>query len=207
MSETASFYERRILPPLLAATMGQAIFRPYRARLGARARGAVLELGIGSGLNLPFYGPDVTSVHGVDPSAALLERAARAGEAAGRRLELAQAPAEQLPFDAARFDTVVTTWTLCTIPDPVAALREARRVLRPGGCLLFAEHGLSPDAGVAWWQNAITPIWKRCAGGCHANRPIERLICSAGFQVDGLQTGYARGPRALAFMYEGTARP
>ena len=202
-----SLYDRYVLPRLLASVMQQGLFTPFRARIGADARGQVLELGIGSGLNLPFYSPQVTGVTGVDPSAALLRMAGEAGKNAGINLHLRQSPAEILAFDAASFDTVVSTWTMCTIGDPVAALREARRVLRPGGRLLFAEHGLSPDAGVARWQHRITPVWRHVAGNCHANRAITTILTDAGFAVDRLETGYVKGPKPLAYMYAGSAAP
>jgi ubiquinone/menaquinone biosynthesis C-methylase UbiE len=185
--------------------MRQTLFVPFRRRIGEAAAGRVLELGIGTGLNLEFYSASVTGITGVDPSAALLARAQARAAALGRPVALQQAPAEALPFDAGAFDTVVTTWSLCTIGDPLAALREARRVLAPGGTLLFAEHGLSPDAGVARWQNRITPVWKRIAGGCHANRPIGTLIEQAGFRIGRLSTGYTRAPRPLGDMFEGAA--
>ncbi|MEJ0049432.1 MAG: class I SAM-dependent methyltransferase [Rhodospirillales bacterium] len=200
-----NLYDRYVLPRLLALVMRQELFVPFRKRIGAAAQGRVLEIGIGSGLNLPFYGPAVREVTGVDPSPVLLRLAG--DRAAGLKLALAvrQGPAETLPFDDGSFNTVVTTWSLCTIGDPVAALREVRRVLAPGGRLLFAEHGLSPDASVARWQNRITPVWKHIAGGCHANRPIDRLIEAAGLRIDGLRTCYADGPRPMAFMFEGAA--
>ena len=202
-----NLYDRYVLPRLLALVMRQELFVPFRRRIGAEASGRVLEIGIGSGLNLPFYGAGVREVIGVDPSPVLLGFAR--DRAAGLKVSLAvrEAAAERLPFEDGIFDTVVTTWSLCTIGDPVAALREARRVLAPGGRLLFAEHGLSPDASVARWQNRITPVWKHIAGGCHTNRPIDRLIEAAGLRIDRLRTGYAEGPRPMAFMFEGAAVP
>lgn len=200
-----NLYDRVILPRLLAAVMAQKHLVPIRQRLAAEAEGRVLELGIGSGLNLPFYGAAVRAVVGVDPSPVLLRLAADRALRAGRAVELVEGPAERLPFETGSFDTVVTTWTLCTIGDPVAALREARRVLAPGGRLLFAEHGLSPDAGVARWQNRINPVWKRIAGGCNANRPIPRLLEQAGLAPRALQAGYLPGPRPLTYMFTGSA--
>jgi ubiquinone/menaquinone biosynthesis C-methylase UbiE len=115
--------------------------------------------------------------------------------------------AEAIPLDKATIDTVVTTWTLCTIPAVVQALQEMRRVLKSGGQLLFAEHGLAPEQGVRKWQDGLTPLWKRISGGCHLNRPIRNLIESAGFNITAIETGYATGPKPMAFMYEGRARP
>jgi ubiquinone/menaquinone biosynthesis C-methylase UbiE len=200
-----NLYDRYVLPRLLALVMRQKLFLPFRERIGEAAEGRVLEIGIGSGLNLPFYGPAVRQVIGVDPSPVLLRLAQDRAARLPVTLAVRQAPAEALPFEDGSFETVVTTWTLCTIGDPVAALREARRVLAPGGRLLFAEHGLSPDTSVARWQNRITPVWKHIAGGCHANRPIDRLIEAAGLRIDRLHTGYADGPRPMAYMFEGAA--
>jgi len=202
-----SLYDRYVLPRLLALAMRQAMFVPFRQRIGAAAAGDVLELGIGSGLNLPFYGPAVRRVTGIDPSPVLLRLAAARAAPLGLNLALREGPAETLPFESGSFDTVVTSWTLCSIGDPLAALAEARRVLAPGGRLLFAEHGLSPDPGVARWQHRITPVWKRIAGGCHANRPINRLIEKAGLRIDWLETQYADAPRPFAYMYQGAASP
>ncbi|AWM24053.1 SAM-dependent methyltransferase [Sinorhizobium fredii] len=118
-----------------------------------------------------------------------------------------EASAEAIPLDDRSVDSVVTTWTLCTIPGSHAALSEMRRVLKPQGKLLFVEHGLSPDRGVRWWQDSLTPIWRRISGGCHLNRPIRSMIEDAGFRIDRIETGYMRGPKPMTFMYEGSARP
>jgi ubiquinone/menaquinone biosynthesis C-methylase UbiE len=133
--------------------------------------------------------------------------AQRAAQAAPLPVDLIEGSAEAIPLDDKSVDTVLTTWSLCTIPHAGAALAETRRVLRPGGRLLFVEHGLAPDEGVRRWQNRLTPLWCRIGGGCHLNRPMQSLIESAGFRFDRLDTGYMRGPKAFAFMYEGSARP
>ena len=122
-------------------------------------------------------------------------------------VEFIEGSAEAIPLQDASVDTVVTTWTLCSIPDALRALRDMRRVLRPGGRLLFVEHGRAPDPNVIWWQDRLTPAWKRLGGGCHLNRAIETLVEGAGFQFDRLETGYMRGPKPMTFMYEGSARP
>jgi ubiquinone/menaquinone biosynthesis C-methylase UbiE len=148
----------------------------------------------------------VTEVIGLDPSAQLLAMAQRAIRPK-LPIEFIEASAEAIPLETASVDAVLTTWTLCSIPDAARALREMRRVLRPGGVLLFAEHGSAPEPGVRWWQDRLTPIWKRLGGGCHLNRPIGDLIASAGFRVERLENSYVRGPRPLTYMYEGSARP
>ena len=122
------------------------------------------------------------------------------------RVDLLEGSAEALPLDDASVDSVVTTWTLCSVADPVRALREARRVLRPGGRLLFVEHGRAPELRVSRWQDRLTPLWKRVAGGCHLNREIDSLVSAAGFRMERLDTGYMRGPRVMTFMYSGQAR-
>ncbi|WP_149536693.1 class I SAM-dependent methyltransferase [Siccirubricoccus phaeus] len=200
-------YERFVLPRLIALAMRNRVLVPFRKRIGREATGRVLELGIGSGLNLAFYGPDVTSAVGVDPSPALLRMAEARSRGARSPVELVEAASERLPLEDHSVDTVVTTWTLCSVGDPVAALREARRVLRPGGALLFVEHGLAPDPGVVWWQDRLTPTWRRIAGGCHLNRKMDDLVQAAGFRLDDLKTGYLPGPKPLTSMYEGRARP
>jgi ubiquinone/menaquinone biosynthesis C-methylase UbiE len=203
-----SFYDDRILPRLLDFAMRQEQLTAYRRRWVPEASGRVLEIGVGSGRNLPFYGAAATEVIGLDSSARLLEMA-RAALPAGSAppIELVEASAESLPFDDRSFDTVVVTWTLCSIPDVASALREMRRVLAPSGRMLFVEHGRSPDAGVTRWQDRLTPAWKRLAGGCHLNRPVETLLEQSGFRVEQLATGYAQGPKPMTFMYEGIATP
>jgi ubiquinone/menaquinone biosynthesis C-methylase UbiE len=180
---------------------------PFRQRVGRAASGRMLELGIGPGLNLGFYGPEVTSVVGIDPSPALPQMAETRSRGAGILVELVRAAGERLPLDDRSINTVVTTWTMCSVVDPAQALQEARRVLRPGGSLLFVEHGRAPDPNVRWWQDRLTPAWKRFAGGCHLNRAIDHLVVEAGFRLDNVKTGYLPGPKPLTFMYEGRARP
>ncbi len=201
------WYERSLIPPLTHLAMRNRRLLPYRRRALAEAEGAVLEIGIGSGLNLPLYGPHVRRVIGVDPSAGLLRRAARAGAAAPVAVDLLRGSAESLPLPDASIDVAVTTWSLCTIPDPGRALTEVRRVLRPTGRLVFVEHGLAADEGVARWQRRLTPLWRRCAGGCHLDRPMAELVAGAGFALSRLHTGYLASPRLLTFMYEGIAAP
>jgi len=198
-------YQQHILPLLTDWAMGQAVLRDFRSRIIGGARGRVLEIGIGSGRNLSFYGDAVEAVVGVDPSPKLLAMARRAATASPHPVNLIEQTAERLPFAEHSFDTVVVTWSLCSIPDPVAALREARRVLKPGGQLRFAEHGLAPDFGVQWWQHRLTPLWMRCAGGCHLDRKTDDLIRASGLRIADLRTGYLPGIKLLAFMYEGTA--
>ena len=202
-----SFYDQWILPPLLDLAMSQRQLRRYRRALLPGARGRVLEVGVGSGLNLPYYGAGVESVIGIDPSPRLLAMARRVARSLPLDAELLLGSAAKIPLATGSVDTVVMTWTLCSIPDPPTALREMRRVLRPGGALLFVEHGLSPDAGVARWQRLLTPAWRKMCGGCHLDRRIDHLIRSSGFEIPALATGYAEGPRPMTFMYEGRAEP
>ncbi|OAE97362.1 phospholipid methyltransferase [Bradyrhizobium centrolobii] len=202
-----SFYQDRILPWLTHLAMRQAQLVPYRTRVASRATGRVLELGIGPGLNLGFYGPSVTQIIGIDPSPKLLEIARDAGRQHASRLELIQGSAEAIPLENSSVDTVVTTWTMCSIPDVSRALLEARRILKPGGQLLFVEHGRAPEPSVQWWQDRLTPPWKSFTGGCHLNRAIADLIRSNGFAVQDLNVGYMAGPKPMAFIYEGRALP
>jgi ubiquinone/menaquinone biosynthesis C-methylase UbiE len=200
------FYQDQIVPLLINASMRQKNLAAYRNRVVPAAEGRVLEIGIGSGLNLPFYSRNVARVIGLEPSQRLLAMARRVERTGNGSVEFIEGSAEAIPLKDASVDTVVTTWTLCSIPDLLRALRDMRRVLRPGGRLLFVEHGLAPDPNVIWWQDRLTPVWKHLGGGCHLNRAIGTLIEGAGFQFDRLQTGYMRGPKPMTFMYEGSAR-
>jgi ubiquinone/menaquinone biosynthesis C-methylase UbiE len=172
-----------------------------------KARGEVLEIGIGSGLNFPFYSPEVRRVHGVNPSAEL-HRLARK-RAAERRADVdfvLQSADEPLPFGDATRDSVLMTWTLCSIPNAPKALGEMRRVLKSAGRLIFIEHGRTPDSGVAAWQDRLTPPWRRIGGGCRLNRKIDDLIVAAGIHIEELGTYYLPGPRPMAYTYQGMAR-
>ena len=199
------FYDERILPHVINLAMSNRELLPYRERVLSSARGRVLEIGIGSGLNLPFYGTQVEEILGLDPVRRLIAMAQGAAERSKTPVTFISGSAEAIPIDDYCIDTVVTTWTLCSIPDAVGALREMRRVLKPGGRLLFVEHGLAPEESIRKWQNRLTPIWKRIGGGCHLNRPIGALIESAGFDIVRLDTGYMKGPRPMTFLYEGCA--
>ncbi len=197
-------YTDYALPLLTHLSMSNRWLLEYRRRTISAARGRVLEVGIGSGLNLALYGPDVSAIYGIDPSARLLRWAHDKHET---RAVMLKGSAETIPFSDGSFDTVVTTWTLCTIPDVLRALREMQRVLHPDGRLLFVEHGLAPDRTIAQWQNRLTPCWKHLGGGCHLNRKIDDLITAAGFHIGELDRGYMRGRNPLSFMYEGVAYP
>ena len=200
------FYRKLVLPRLLDLAMRDSRLAGYRQQTIGAARGLVLEIGVGSGLNLPLYGAAVDRVCGIDPSPELLDRARERIAAARVPVSLIRASAEQLPFRDAAFDTLVMTWTLCSIPNPGAALHEMQRVLKPGGCLLFVEHGLSQEPRIIRWQHRLTPCWKRIGGGCHLNRNMDDLIRAAGFRMDALETGYMKGPKPWTFMYRGRAQ-
>jgi ubiquinone/menaquinone biosynthesis C-methylase UbiE len=201
------FYEERILPWLIDLAMRNARLAPYRSRVVSATSGRVLEIGIGSGLNLPFYGASVSEIIGIEPSPKLLEMTRNARGRTSSPLKLIEGTAEAIPIDDQTIDTVVTTWTMCSIHAVERALEEMRRVLKPSGRLLFVEHGRAPEPSVCWWQDHLTPAWKRFSGGCHLNRPIGELVQHAGFRIEHLDTDYMGGPRPMTFMYEGGARP
>ena len=198
-------YARHVLPRLIDLAMGCAAIAADRAALVPQASGRVLEVGIGSGLNLPFYARGVTRLVGVDPSAALWRLARRRAALVSFPLAFLDSSAEHLPARDAAFDTVVATWTLCSVADPGAALGEIRRVLVPGGRFLFIEHGRSPDPRVYAWQRRVTPVWKRLAGGCHLDRSADELIRAAGLRIASIEAGYAEGPRLFTYRVRGVA--
>jgi ubiquinone/menaquinone biosynthesis C-methylase UbiE len=200
------FYSETILPRLCDLAMRDKDLVPYRERVIGAAEGRVVEIGVGSGRNLPFYRPPVKQVLALEPAPNLIAIARRT-HLPNMPVDLIEGSAEAIPLDNHSVDTVVTTWTLCSIPQAATALAEMRRVLQPGGKLLFAEHGLAPDKNVRRWQDWLTPAWKRISGGCHLNRPIQLMIENAGFRVDRVETGYMPGPKPMTYMYEGSARP
>ena len=202
-----SFYRRYIIPRLTHLAMRQKQLLPFRQRVIGAAEGRVLEIGIGSGLNFPLYGAGVKSVIGLEPSSELLNMARPRAAAAAASITLLDASAETIPLDSGSVDTVVTTWTLCTIPNAAQALTEMRRVLRPGGALLFVEHGRAPEPGVARWQDRLDPLWSRLAGGCHLNRKMDDLISGNGFRIEALENARMPGPRTHSYLYQGRARP
>ncbi|KRB52215.1 MAG: class I SAM-dependent methyltransferase [Pseudomonadota bacterium] len=195
----ASFYERHILPALLTRACSSPPMMKQRAKIVPLAEGRVLELGIGMGLNLGLYdAAKVESVTGVDPAPELRAIAEAAPRDPRLKVTVADGTAEALPFEDASFDTVVCTFTLCSVHGPAQALSEARRVLKPGGRFLYCEHGLAPDHDVAKWQRRVEPIWKRLAGGCHLTRPIAESIGAAGFRLGRVQTMYVPGTPRIA---------
>jgi SAM-dependent methyltransferase len=186
-------YSSQILPRLLNATGGASTLEPLRRRVCAGLAGDVVEIGFGSGLNVPFYPAAVTRVAAVEPSDLSWRLAAGRVRAARVRVQRAGLDGQSLPFADASYDAALSTWTLCTIPDAVAALAELRRVLRPGGTFHFLEHGLAPDEDVRRWQRRLEPLQKRLLGGCHLTRPIAGLVTAAGFTVTELEVFYETG--------------
>jgi SAM-dependent methyltransferase len=199
-------YAEWILPRLIDRAMQTPEVTPYRETLIPRASGCVLEIGIGSGLNCPFYTSAVERIIGLDPSRVLLRRAAERSSDMSQPIHLIQGSAEAIPLRSGTVDTVVMTWVLCGIPDPRRALSEMHRVLRPDGQLLFVEHGRAPEPQVARWQHRLDPLWTRVS--CHLDRPMDALIAGAGFAIADLNTGYlGHGPKLAAYMYAGRALP
>lgn len=199
-------YAKYFLPRLIDLAMRNKDAGRLRAQWVPHARGEVLEVGIGSGLNLPFYSHDVERVYGVDPSLELQRIARERAASTPIDLEfLLQSAEVRLPLADASVDTVLVTWTLCSIPDPLRALQEMNRVLKANGRLIFVEHGHSPDPGVARWQERLTPAWRRFTGGCHLNRKIDELLSDAKFRIGELRTCYLPGPRPMTYTYQGLA--
>ncbi|TSD93443.1 class I SAM-dependent methyltransferase [Skermania sp. ID1734] len=202
-----SFYRAHVLPRLVDFTCGISILEPLRERACAGLTGRVLEIGFGSGLNVGHYPPTVTSVSAVEPEGLGWKLARKRLEHSTVPVEQAGLDGQQLPFDDDTFDAALSTFTLCTIPDAAAALREVRRVLKPHAPIHFLEHGLAPDAGVRAWQHRLEPIQKRVAGGCHLTRDIPALITAAGFTEGHMESFYQEGtPRPLGAVTLGARR-
>ncbi len=201
------FYERRILPWLLDVAMSAKPITHQRKKVVPLAEGRVLEIGIGAGQNLQFYNSSkVSHVWGLEPSAEMRARALKRAKDISFNLEFLDLKAEEIPLDEGAADTVLVTYTLCTIPEVVRALKGMRRVLKPGGRLIFCEHGKAPDPDVRKWQERITPIWKAIGGGCHVGRPIPELIREGGFTIEKMETMYLPAtPRFAGFNYWGSA--
>jgi ubiquinone/menaquinone biosynthesis C-methylase UbiE len=182
--------------------------RPIRARVAEGLKGEVVEIGFGTGHNLPFLPPDVTHLWAVEPSTRSVQLAKDRIAAAPFPVTVVGLHGEQIPLPDESADAVLCTWSLCTIPDPVAAVREMRRVLRPGGELHFVEHGAAPDPGVRTWQDRLNPVQRRVGGGCNLNRDIAALIEQGGFTMKHLETYYNRGePKPFGWLFEGRAVP
>jgi ubiquinone/menaquinone biosynthesis C-methylase UbiE len=201
------FYDRWVLPRVLDLMMGTRVFQEQRALALAGVSGRVLEVGFGSGHNLPFYPPGVTAVVGVDPSGESARLARKRIARAPFPVELLPLPGEQIPVPDGSFDAVVSSFTLCTIPDPQVALRQLRRVLKPHGRFFFVEHGRAPEPKVQRWQDRLNGLQKRLLGGCHLNRDMQALVAAAGFGFDKLERYYVPGPRVGCYLYRGVARP
>ncbi|MET1078716.1 MAG: class I SAM-dependent methyltransferase [Pseudomonas sp.] len=200
------FYARRVLPHLIDRACGLGQLMKARSQLVPLARGQVLEIGIGSGLNLQFYDPgQVERIVGVDPSAAMQALARERAAAIDIPVQMVALELGQIQAPTACFDSIVCTFTLCTIVDPFSALREMRRVLKPGGRLLFCEHGLAPQPEVVRWQRRLNPLWKPLAGGCHLDRDIPALIEAGGFVIRERHSAYLPGPRPWSFVHRGWA--
>ena len=201
-----SLYDRYLLPYLLDFACGMKDIGRQREKVVPQAAGKVLEIGIGTGLNMAHYDKGkVEKIWGLDPAMQMHRLAAKRIAQAGLNVELVGLPAEEIPMQNASFDTVVCTYTLCTIPDPIQALGEMRRVLKPGGKLLFCEHGKAPDESVQRWQDRLNGAWGKIAGGCNLNRKVPDLLAEGGFDVQDMDTMYLPGPKPLTFNYWGTA--
>lgn len=198
-------YEDRVLPRLTDLVMNRQDLEPIRARATAGLDGEVLEVGFGSGLNVPHYPASVSRMRAVDPATLGRKLAAKRVAASPTPVDYIGLDGQALPLEAASVDHVLSTWTLCTIPDVERALEEIRRVLRRGGVLHFVEHGRSPEAKVAHWQDRLTPIQRRVSGGCHLNRPIHQLLADSGLELTKMETYYIKGPKVFGHTFEGEA--
>ena len=196
-----------MLPLLTNAACGVGPIRAQREKVVPLARGDVLEIGMGTGLNLPYYNSaNITRLWGLEPAAEMRAKASKVAATVDFPVTFLDHPGEDVPLADNSVDTVLVTYALCTIPDALAALAQMRRVLRPNGQLIFCEHGQAPDPKVRRFQNWLNPVWGRFSGGCHLNRPIDALVNSAGFDIDVLNCGYIPGPKFASYNYWGTAK-
>jgi len=202
-----SFYDDKILPHLMHLGCGTKPFLKQREKVVPLAEGRILEIGMGSGINIPYYNPDkVEKLWGLEPSEGMRAKAESRVQFALFDFEWLSLPSEEIPLEEKSVDTIVLTYTLCTIPDWLAAVRQMRRVLKPGGKLLFSEHGKAPDIAVRKWQNRINPLWKKIVGGCHLNRDIPQLLREGGFEIKEMNTLYVPStPKVTGFTYWGYA--
>ena len=202
-----SLYNKYFLPCCLDMACGAKPILQQREKVVPYATGEVLELGIGSGHNLPYYNSEkVSRIVGVDPDEHLWQRSKDRREACQIPVERVGISGESIPLEDASFDSVVVTYSLCTIPDPVKALQEAKRLLRPGGNIYFCEHGQAPDPKVVQWQKRIDPFWKLIAGGCHSGRNIPALFHAADLKLEKIEESYlSSGPKVLSYNYRGVA--
>lgn len=199
-------YDRHILPHLIDWAMRAPMATHEREELIPQAEGRVLEIGAGSGLNFAYYGGAITKLYALEPHPKLVAKAQPRAARTPFPIEFLDLKGEAIPLPDASIDTVVCTWVLCSIGDVDVALAQMHRVLRPGGTLLFVEHGLAPAPSLAAWQDRLTPLWSCCAGGCHLNRRPDKLIEAAGFTLERLEQTYLEGPKLLTYHYKGLAR-
>ncbi len=201
-----SFYEEHILPHVINCACGLKEISKQRSKVVPLAEGRVLEVGMGSGLNLPFYNKDkVEFIWGLEPSEGMRKKAQKNIAASDIEVKWLGLPGEKIPLDDDSVDTIVLTYALCTIPGWLEALQQMHRVLKPGGKLLFSEHGQAPDESVRKWQDRLNGVWGKMAGGCNINRPIPKLIEQGGFRITDLDADYIPGPKIAGYMYAGTA--
>ena len=202
-----SFYDKYILPSFLNCACGSKPIKYQRSKVVPMAEGVVLEVGIGSGLNIPYYdSTKISAIIGLDPSEELNNMAKKVAADKGLEVDFILGSAEAIPLPDNHVDSVLVTYTLCTIPDALSASKEMRRVLKPDGKMIFCEHGLAPDAGVAKWQARIDPYWGKISGGCHLNRDIPQLIQSAGFNIQSMEQMYLPStPKFAGYNYWGVA--
>ncbi len=204
----AGWWDRVVVPKIIGCACSQPQIMKARSKVVPQADGDVLELGCGGGINMEFYDTArVNSFAGIDPSPALLEASRMAAQARGMAADIREGVGEAMPFGDAQFDTILVTFTLCSVNDQMQVLSEMRRVLRPGGKALFLEHGASPDAGPAKWQRRIEPVWKHIGGNCHLTRQITSAYEKAGFKIASAEKGYMpKTPRPFGWVEWGEAR-